>query len=275
MKIRSLSIFNVLASMVALAATVSTTTCHAQSAVLTDIYGRGVHAFNAGQFDRASEWLNMAIDNGYRDPRAYYFLGLSAAASGRQSDAESDFQKGAEIEASGAFGNSVGQALSRVQGPTRLALEQIREKARLTALAKGNARSTARYGEIGGSAPLSGAAPLSGVAPLSGAAPQSTPAPANAAAAPPARPRAVMAPVVPTGDDPFSDDMDQDPVIESNDVLEGVAGKAVPTDSEAAPAAAPAGEGSPFDAGGGDPFANPAGGAPDPFGTGGGDDPFN
>lgn len=263
MKTRSLSLFNFLAGMVALAATVITTNAHAQSAVLTDIYGRGVHAFHSGQFDRASEWLNMAIDNGYRDPRAYYFLGLSAAASGRQTEAESDFQQGAEIEATGAFGNSVGQALSRVQGPTRLKLEQIRERARLTALAKGNARSTARYGELGGTAPLSGVAP------------SSKPAAAEAAPAPAARPRAVMAPAIPAGGDPFSDDMDQDPVIDSNDVLKDVADKAVPADSETAPAAAaPAGEGSPFDAGGGDPFANPAGDASDPFSTGDGGDPF-
>lgn len=263
MKIRSLSISSVLAGAVALAAAVSTTTCHAQSAVLTDIYGRGVHAFNSGQFDRASEWLKMAIDNGYRDPSAYYFLGLSAAASGRPTEAESDFQQGAELEADGAFGNSVGHALSRVQGPIRMKLEQIREKARLTALAKGNARSTLRYGELGGTAPLSSVAP------------SSNPAPANAAPAPAARPRTVMAPAVPAGDDPFSDDMDQDPIIDSNDVLEGVADKAVPADGEAAPAAAPAGEGSPFDAGGGDPFANPAAGGADPFATGGDDDPFN
>lgn len=262
MKIRSLSLFNVLAGMVALAATVNTTRCHAQSAVLTDIYGRGVHAFNSGQFDRASEWLNMAIDNGYRDPNAFYFLGLSAAASGRQAEAEIDFQRGAEIEATGAFGNSVGHALSRVQGPTRMKLEQIREKARLTALASGNARSTARYGEIGGRAPLSGVAP------------SSNPAPAKASPAPAARPRAVMAPAAPAGDDPFSDDMDQDPVIDSNDVLEGIAAKAVPADGEAAPAAAAPAEGGPFDAGGGDPFANPPGGAADPFATGGGEDPF-
>ncbi len=272
MKFRSTSIFNVLAGVIALAATVSGTTCHAQSAVLSEIYGRGVHAYNAGQYDRASEWLNMAIDNGYRDPRAYYFLGLSAVANGRQAEAEGDFQQGAEIEAGGAFGNSVGRALVRVQGPTRLKLEQIRETARLTALAKGQARSKARYGELGASS--DGMAPLSNMAPKADNAPE---APAKAKPAPATRPRAVMAPAVPAGDDPFADDMDQDPVVESNDVLEGVADNAVPAEGEAAAAPEAKGERSPFDASGADPFANPGGGggaAEDPF-SGGSDDPFD
>ncbi|TWU19102.1 hypothetical protein [Allorhodopirellula heiligendammensis] len=258
MKIRFTSIFNVLAGVIALVATVSGTTCHAQSAVLSEIYGRGVHAYNAGQYDRASEWLNMAIDNGYSDPRAYYFLGFSAAASGREIEAEGDFQKGAEIEATGAFGNSVGRALARVQGPTRMKLEQIRETARLHALAKGQARSKARYGELGASPAGTAAKPV----------------PAPTRNAPAAKPRAVMAPAVPAGDDPFADDMDQDPVIESNDVLEGVADNAVPAEGEAAASPEPSGEGSPFDAPGGDPFANPAGGS-DPFSTGTSDDPFD
>lgn len=281
MKIRSNTLFNVLAGVIALTATVSGTACHAQSAVLSEIYGRGVHAFHAGQYDQASQWLNMAIDNGYRDPRAYYFLGLSAAATGRDAEAEADFQQGAEIEAGGAFGNSVGRALARVQGPTRLKLEQVRETARLTALAKGQARSKARYGELG--APADGAAPQNNAAPQTG----TTAAPATATpgvkAAPaqarprglPARPRGVMAPAVPASENPFADDMDTDPIVESNDVLEGVADNAVPAEDEAA-APEPSGEGSPFDAPGSDPFANPGGGggAEDPFG-GVSDDPFD
>ncbi len=274
MKIRSISFLNVLAGTIVLVVSVSATTCYAQSAVLSEIYGRGVHAFNAGQYDRASEWLNMAIDNGFRDPRAYYFLGLSASASGRETDAEGDFQRGAEIEATGAFGSSVGQALARVQGPTRLKLEQIREKARLNALAQGNARSNARYGELGVSP--------GGMAPLNDMAPKPNNAAATAKPAPAPRGRAVMAPAVPTGDDPFADDMDQDPVIESNDVLSGVADNVVPAEGSAPAPAAPAAEGNPFEAGGGDPFNPGGGGAADPFGgagadpfsTGGGNDPF-
>ncbi|TWT56321.1 tetratricopeptide repeat protein [Allorhodopirellula solitaria] len=267
MKTRPTPIFSVFAGAVALAACLSTTTCHAQSAVLSEIYGRGVHAYNAGQYDRASEWLNMAIDNGYRDPRAYYFLGFSSAASGRQVEAEGSFQQGAQLEASGAFGNSVGRSISRIQGPMRLQLEQIRETARLNALATGQARSKARYGELG--VPADGMAPLNDMAPAADAAAANNPAAA-------ARPRGVMAPAVPAGEDPFADDLDQDPVVESNDVLEGVAENAVPAEGEAPAAAEPAGEGSPFDAPSSDPFANPGGGdAEDPFSSGGSDDPFD
>lgn len=277
MKIRSNTIFNVLAGVIALTATVSGTACHAQSAVLSEIYGRGVHAFHAGQYDQASQWLNMAIDNGYRDPRAYYFLGLSAAATGREVEAEGDFQQGAEIEAGGAFGNSVGRALARVQGPTRLKLEQIRETARLTALAKGQARSKARYGELGadGAAPQNNTAPATAAPNTAVPGVKAAPAPARPRSAP-ARPRGVMAPAVPASENPFADDMDTDPIVESNDVLEGVADNAVPAEDEAAAAPEPSGEGSPFDAPGSDPFANPGGGggAEDPFG-GVSDDPFD
>lgn len=266
MKTRPSYLPALLASLIFTVVTAATvTSCQAQTAVLSEIYGRGVHAYNAGQYDRASEWLSMAIDNGFQDPRAYYFRGLAATASGRANEATADFEKGAEIEARGAFGDSIGRALSRVQGPTRLDLELIRENARLRALASNQARSQARYGELGASA-TSGAAP-------NAAAP-------NAAAPGPVRPRTVTPPAAASAAaDPFADDMDNDPVVESNDVLKGAMENAITGDSTAAPADAgdaPSGA-SPFDApGGSDPFAAPSGAA-DPFAPAGGasDDPFS
>lgn len=241
----------------------SVMSCQAQTAVLSEIYGRGVHAYNSGQYDRATELMSMAIDNGFKDPRAYYFRGLATAASGRGYDATGDFELGAELEARGAFGNSIGRALARVQGSTRLELEKIREHAQLRALAANQARSQARYGELGASA-------TGGAVAAQPAAPQ----PAAPQAAAPAQPRAVTPPAAPSTVDPFADDMDNDPVVESADVLKGAVENAITEEDAASPAEAgdAAGGASPFDApGGSDPFAAPAGGN-DPFAPAAGDD---
>ncbi|SMP76543.1 hypothetical protein SAMN06265222_12169 [Neorhodopirellula lusitana] len=214
----------------------------AQSAVLSEIYGRGVHAYNSGQYDQASQWFSMAIDNGYRDPRAYYFRGLTAAASGRSYEAEGDFQMGAEIEARSGSHQIVGRSLARVQGSTRIKLEAIREKARLIALATGQARSNVRYGELG-------------VAPTG-------PAPRNPAAT---QPRNITTPPAPAKDDPFADDLDQDPQVDSMDAFKDTLENAA--DEPAAASGAP-------EPTAGDPFGGGSEPASDPFGGGGGSDPF-
>ena len=224
----------------------------AQSAVLSEIYGRGVHAFNSGQYDQASQWLTMAIDNGYRDPRAYYFRGFSAAASGRGYEAESDFQQGAELEARGGSAEMVGRSLARIQGSVRMKLELIRDKARLQALATGQARSNVRYGELGVDA---GGAP-------------SRPAGKT-------RPRSVATPAPPSTDNPFADDLDQDPQVDSMDAFKGALENAATNEPAAnAGSAEPAGGDDPFGNGGASPSSDPfGGGGADPFG-GGGADPF-
>lgn len=230
----------------------------AQSAVLSEIYGRGVHAFHSGQYQQAGEWLSMAIDNGYKDPRAFYFRGLTAAASGRGYEAESDFQQGAELEAAGTFGSIVGRSLARIQGSVRIQLEQIRERARLQALAKGLARSNVRYGELG-------------VTPSAAAAPSRKPTPPTAALG-------VNPPTAPAKDNPFADDLDQDPTVDSMDVFKDALDNAAsPTDTGGA-ADAPSGGNDPFGGGpapGSDPFGGGAAPADDPFGApAGGSDPF-
>ncbi|EMI40577.1 hypothetical protein [Rhodopirellula sp. SWK7] len=243
MKLRFNLILNLVFALVAVAATTSAKTCQAQSAVLSEIYGRGVHAYHAGQYNKASEWLSMAINNGFQDPRAYYFRGLAAAASGRGFESKSDFQQGADIEARGAFGDIVGRSLARVQGSTRMELELIRENARLNALALGVARSQTRYGELG--VPAGGA---------------------PAKPAPVVGRRAVTPPAAPPVDDPFADDMGQDPVIESNDVLEGAMDNSITGEDTGSAAPEPTEGSNPFDAPADDPF----GGAGDM-----GDDPFS
>ncbi len=102
----------------------------AQMSVLNEYYGRGVHAYNGGDLIKAYDFLSKAIDGGMKDPRAYYYRGLTSIASGREYEADADFQLGAELEAKGAFGPSIGMALSRIQGATRLKLEDARREAR-------------------------------------------------------------------------------------------------------------------------------------------------
>ncbi len=226
----------------------------AQDAVLAEMYGRGVHAYYAGRFSDATQFLTAAIDNGIQDPRAYYFRGIVANSQGRSFDAESDWQLGAELEASGRTNPSIGRSLSRFQGTGRIKLEEIRQRARLDALANARARSEQRYGELGVNPP-------------------GTTPPAAAPAAP--APAITPPPIPPDTENPFADDLAEgQPNVAAEDALEGAMED--PFGGEAAPSApAPAGP-DPFggDAGGADPFGGDAGGA-DPFGgDAGGADPF-
>ena len=97
-----------------------------QNAVLAEMYGLGVHAFFACNPIEARKYLSMAIDNGIQDPRAFYFRGIVAYNSGSTYEAEADWQRGAEMEASGRTNAAIGRSLARFQGPGRLKLEGIR-----------------------------------------------------------------------------------------------------------------------------------------------------
>ena len=197
---------------VALAAVVATTSlvtphqAEAQNAVLAEMYGRGVHAYYSGNHMDAYNLLSMAINNGSQDPRAYYFRGIVAEAQGRAYEAESDWRRGAELEAAGGQNPTVGRSLARFQGSSRLKLEQIRQQARLDALAMAAARSQARYGEINAAQP----APT-----LTQPSPSMT-----------APPSSVTPPPAPDMGNPFAGDRGDvaagEPKVESDDALEGV-----------------------------------------------------
>lgn len=235
----------------------------AQDSVLNEIYGHGVHAYFAGNHSDATQFLSAAIDGGLKDPRAYYFRGIVAYSQGRPYEAESDWQMGAEMEASMSGASSVGRSLSRFQGSGRLKLEQIRQKARLAALTSKAARSNARMSEIGAA---------SGSAPAATPPAAIPPAASGAVTPPPAAPPAAVA------DDPFANDSATmaagEPKIESDDALEGTLGNPFADDPAGMTGGADPG------AGASDPFATGGGAAPpadDPFGTPGGapaDDPF-
>lgn len=230
--------------------------------VLAEVYGRGVHAYFAGQYDQANMYLTSAIDGGTRDPRAFYFRGMVANSRGLQDQAESDWLQGAKMEAAAGGGDSIGRSLSRFQGSARLKLEEIRQIARMEALMTASARSDTRMRELG----------VDPAAPVPSAQPRAA---APVAPAPPA-------PTAPAVSDPFADDgpamAGGQPKLDSPNALDGLDDNPFKDDAlDAAAGGADAGA-----MGGGDnsnPFGGPAAPAADnanPFGTppAGGEDPF-
>ncbi len=100
----------------------------AQEDLLSELYGVGVHAYNSGEYRDAYENLSAAVEGGSRDPRVYYFRGLSQAQLGRPEDARLDFAKGAQFEVAGGGDRyPIGRALERVQGAQRLTIERVRQ----------------------------------------------------------------------------------------------------------------------------------------------------
>jgi hypothetical protein len=112
---------------------------------LEQLYGEGVHAYFAGNADLSHRLLTDAIKAGSRDPRCYYFRGLAAARTG--ADAHADFQVAAELEGSNQdVVTTVNHALQRIQGRTRMVIENHRVAARYAALRQQRDRDTSRYG---------------------------------------------------------------------------------------------------------------------------------
>lgn len=113
-------------------------TCVARDAVtlLSDLYGRGVHAYFSAQYDQARQYFDAAIAHGSRDPRCYYFRGLARLQTGQRDAADQDFRKGAMVEYSSEANYDIGRSLERIQGGTRMRLEQIRRDTQLAALVR-------------------------------------------------------------------------------------------------------------------------------------------
>jgi hypothetical protein len=125
------------------------TTATAQDALLSELYGQGVHSYFSGDAEKAHEVLTMAIDQGSRDPRCFYFRGLAYNKLGRPEEGEADFKRGAELEAAGeAVQIDIGSSLQRIQGATRLQLEKLRYQARLSAQVTDVKQRQERYEEF-------------------------------------------------------------------------------------------------------------------------------
>ncbi|HTQ40736.1 MAG TPA: hypothetical protein VMJ32_17070 [Pirellulales bacterium] len=121
---------------------------HADDALLEQLYGSGVHAYNQGDYLGAYDSLNSAIKGGTNDPRAYYFRGLAYLKLGRDPEAKADFQAGAELEAGdSADVYPVNRSLERVQGRSRQLLEQYRTTVHAAAVQRKEAEHQARYEE--------------------------------------------------------------------------------------------------------------------------------
>ncbi|MCG8451059.1 MAG: hypothetical protein MI725_15940, partial [Pirellulales bacterium] len=95
-------------------------------------YGRGVHAYFAGQLKQAEQHFSQVIASGSRDPRVYYFRAMTLLGTRRQFEAENDMRTGAAIEARNPSSRySISRSLQRVQGHRRKTLEKFRRQARL------------------------------------------------------------------------------------------------------------------------------------------------
>jgi hypothetical protein len=107
-------------------------TTSAQELGISDMYGRGVHAYFSGQPRAAYQYLTTAIKAGTHDPRAYYFRGLTYQQLGRPTEAQADFRTGATLEQEDVGGLFyVDRSLERVQGASRLTIEKYRAEARV------------------------------------------------------------------------------------------------------------------------------------------------
>ncbi len=120
------------------------TTSAAQDAVLTQLYGAGVHQYFSGNYNQAYSDLSAAVNAGSKDPRVFYFRALAAQRMG--GDARADLMMGASLENDDVNGiYPVGKSLERVQGATRLSLERYRAAARAQNSQRQQQRDNARY----------------------------------------------------------------------------------------------------------------------------------
>jgi hypothetical protein len=121
----------------------------AEDPVIAELYGRGVHAYFARDYEQAHRYLSEAINRGTQDPRAFYFRGLTYAMTGRAEEAEQDFRKGAELEVLDVDNYyQTSRSLQRVQGAVRLTLEKHRQQARLEARERAERLARAKYQEF-------------------------------------------------------------------------------------------------------------------------------
>jgi hypothetical protein len=100
------------------------------------LYSTGVQAYFGGSSAEAEASFTSLIRVDPNDPRAYYFRALSRIRQGRDSEARSDMEMGAQIEARSPHRFDIGQTLQRVQGSNRLLLEQYRSRAHTVAAMK-------------------------------------------------------------------------------------------------------------------------------------------
>lgn len=178
-------------------------TAGAQDDVLNELYGGGVHAFNSGDYVQAYNDLAMAVRSGSKDPRVFYYRGLTYLRLGRPQEAQADFKKAAAMEmADNDRFYPVSKSLERIQGSARQQIERYRSRARLVAYQTRERQRYERYERIRKNEPNVLATPDEAT---------QMPAPAKPPAAPPAEgpmpeePEPEMPAEKPEADDPFGD----------------------------------------------------------------------
>jgi len=121
-------------------------TVEAQNTSEAKLYGKGVHAYNNGEYDTALDFFNAGVDQGTEDPRVFLFRGLVYHHQGKTKESLADLTKGAELEAVDKRGfYPVSPALIQVQGKIRIQIEIMRREARNNLIALEKTRAAARY----------------------------------------------------------------------------------------------------------------------------------
>jgi hypothetical protein len=92
-------------------------------------FAAGVNLYFDGDFVYAEKELLLAVENDGQDARYYYFLGLARLAQNKRRDAYLDFAEGATLEQMNRPAPAaVSETLERIQGPTRLLLNEVRDR---------------------------------------------------------------------------------------------------------------------------------------------------
>ena len=138
-----------LPSTLALCCMISAAVQAQNTSELMATYGRGVHAYFAGDTARAEELFSQVIGAGATDPRVFYFRAMTRLRSGRQHEAEHDMQIGAAFEARNpGVQHQIGRSLQRIQGPHRRTLEKYRRQARLNRIQERQQQTRQRYEQL-------------------------------------------------------------------------------------------------------------------------------
>ena len=131
-----------------------------QDVVLSQLYGKGVHAYFDGDFEAAHGFLTRAMEGRSRDPRVYYFRAMAYHGLGRPEEAIEDMNIGARLEVADVNQfYPVSRSLERVQGRERVTLERHRREARLEQYENARDRQQRRFGSGEDRPAADGAAP--------------------------------------------------------------------------------------------------------------------
>lgn len=95
-------------------------------------FSAGLNFYFDGDYANAEKAFLLTIENDGNDARYFYFLGLSRLAQKRRLDANADFDQGAALERiNRPSPATVSESLERIQGPTRLLINDYRQRQEL------------------------------------------------------------------------------------------------------------------------------------------------